>query len=284
MIALTYFPSLREPHGQRRSCSWGSLCRWLSAPVVSAHKHAVAGFSVATYRDDRRALANVEQVFAVGLDLDHGIALGDVHARFAKTSAFVHTTWSSTLDAPRARVFLALSRPVSGEEYRRVYEAVTSQVEDGGIEVDRAASDPSRFWFRPSVAAEGCSFVYWTSDGAPVDVEAALAAVPPLPPPAPVPSRPPGPVGDVEARAAAYLDRCDPAISGSGGHAQTFRVAQALVRGFALDDGTAYRLLARWNERCQPPWDERALRRKLSQAVEHGRMADGELRDRRRAS
>jgi len=127
----------------------------------------------------------------------------------------------------------------------------------------------------------GRSFIWWTCTGAPVDVDAALAAVPPPPPPS-VPSRPTGPVGDVEVRAERYLAQCEPAISGSGGHGRTFLIAQRLVRGFSLDVDTAYRLLAAWNQRCSPPWSESDLRRKLSQASQHGRMGDGDLRDRRR--
>lgn len=276
MIAITYFPSLREPCGQRRPCSWGALCRWLSAPVVSADKHDVAGFSIATYAGDRRSKATVAQVFAVGLDFDENVSLSVLEKRFAASLAFVHTTWSSTLAEPRARVFLALSRPVTGPEYERVWSACASVA---GLTVDSAARDPSRFWFRPSIAAVGRPFVYWPCVGKPVDVEAALEAFPPPPPPPAPPAPPSGPVGDVEARAAAYVDRCEPAISGSGGHAHTFRVAIKLVKGFALDEATAYRLLARWNLTCSPPWSEFDLRRKVRQAAEHGQMAEGALRD-----
>lgn len=278
MIALTYFPRLRDAHGQRRPCSWGSLCRWLSSPVISADKHDAGGFSVATYAGDRRSKATVEHVFAVGLDFDHDVSLSVLERRFAASRAFVHTTWQSTLEAPRARVFLALSRPVTGPEYERVWTACAGVA---GLTVDSAARDPSRFWFRPSIAAVGRSFVCWPCAGAPVDVEAALAAVPPPPPP-PVPSEPCGPVGDVEARAAAYVERCEPAIAGSGGHAHTFRVAVKLVKGFALDEATAYRLMAKWNLTCSPPWSELDLRRKVRQAAEHGNQQEGALRDARR--
>ena len=188
---MTFFPSLHDAQGKRHASSWPALCRWLSSPIISAVKQ-VAGFSVATYAGDRRAKANVEFVHAVGLDLDHGVSLSDLRQRFVASSAMVHTTWSSTLLEPRARVFLELSRPVSGDDYARVYRAVAEKVEAGGLEVDRAASDPSRFWFRPSVPKLGSPFVYWTCEGAPVDVDAALEAVPPpapLPPPAPRPRR-----------------------------------------------------------------------------------------------
>jgi hypothetical protein len=69
-------------------------------------------------------------------------------------------------------------------------------------------------------------------------------------------------------RAAAYLDRIPPAISGSGGHSQTYAAATAMVHGFGLDPETAFSLLwDRYNSRCQPPWSEKELRHKVSDAT-----------------
>jgi hypothetical protein len=219
----------------------------------------------------------------VGIDLDELTTLDGLRARFEKTTSFVHTTWSSTMAAPRCRAFLLLSRPVSSDEYRRVYQAVASTIEAGGFVVDRAASDPSRLWFLPSIAAEGRPFVYWSDEGAPVDVHAALAAVPP-PAPAPPPSPRPMASGGPSAfdRARKYLATVPGAISGSGGSTATFLTAQRLVRGFALSSAEALELLSEWNQRCVPPWDERALRRKLEQAETQGRMAEGDMLERQR--
>jgi hypothetical protein len=285
VIEATFWRSLRSAQGQRFRTSWPALLERLATPRIVADKYATPGFSLATFRDDRRGLANVEQVVAVGLDFDELGPDGwdDLLVRFAEVDAFLHTTHSHTPDAPRARAFLLLSRPVTGDDYRRVYAACCNVAADAGLVVDRQASDPSRFWFLPSVPPDG-RFAFSIGRGRPVDVEGALRAVPPPRAPS-VPPPPAGPVGDVEARAAAYLERCDGAVSGQGGHAQTFFVAQVLVRGFALDEATAYRLFARWNEQCSPPWKEWDLRRKLRQAATHGQMVEGSLRDRpRRAS
>ncbi len=76
------------------------------------------------------------------------------------------------------------------------------------------------------------------------------------------------PQDHVERRAAAYLDRIPPAISGSGGHSQTYTAATAMVHGFGLDAETAFRLLAdRYNPRCDPPWTEKELRHKVTDAA-----------------
>jgi hypothetical protein len=70
------------------------------------------------------------------------------------------------------------------------------------------------------------------------------------------------------ARAAAYLARVGPAIAGKNGDRQTYRAARILVKDFALDVTQAWPLLLEYNARCQPPWTEEELRRKLEKAAE----------------
>lgn len=79
------------------------------------------------------------------------------------------------------------------------------------------------------------------------------------------------------ARAAGYLRKVRPAISGQGGHAHTFMTACKLVRGFSLDVDETYALMCEWNRACRPPWSERDLRRKIDQALEHGQLPFGAL-------
>lgn len=304
MIAFTHFPSLRAAQGKRYRTTWEKLVDRLSVAREYAAKHDAPGLSLATYCGDKRALANVEQVFALGLDLDKQVDWEELTRLFDDSDAFLHTTWSSTLEEPRARVFLRLSRPVTADEYRRVYAAVVERCTGRGLVVDRAASDPSRFWFLPSTPtsldalnAERAAkklpptnavppFAYSVGRGKPVNVEWALATGPEVAPePEPLRREPIASSNynhdpSVEERAEKYLDRCEPAISGQGGHTTTFLVAQKLVLGFALDVETALRLMQRWNERCDPPWKTHELRRKLDQAAKRGRMQHGELRDR----
>lgn len=94
------------------------------------------------------------------------------------------------------------------------------------------------------------------------------APPPERPVPRPIASRPAPAPDAVLRRAEAYLDRIPPAISGSGGHGQTYAAATAMVHGFGLDPETALGLLlARYNPRCQPPWSEKELRHKVSDAA-----------------
>ena len=78
-------------------------------------------------------------------------------------------------------------------------------------------------------------------------------------------------------RAQRYLAAVPPAVTGQHGDLLTFRVCCRLVRGFALTDTDAARVLSEWNDRCQPPWSDRELRDKLRRARRYGREPVGGL-------
>lgn len=69
-------------------------------------------------------------------------------------------------------------------------------------------------------------------------------------------------------RAMHYISKIDPAISGQGGHDQTFDVACALVKGFGLSIDEARPILEGWNKSCVPPWSSEELEHKLRDADE----------------
>ncbi|WP_164102530.1 bifunctional DNA primase/polymerase [Candidatus Laterigemmans baculatus] len=85
------------------------------------------------------------------------------------------------------------------------------------------------------------------------------------------PASPPHAAGggpDVENRAVAYLNAMPPAIAGSGGHSQTYAAATALVHGFGVEPARAMELLSQYyNPRCDPPWSEKELQHKITQAA-----------------
>lgn len=83
----------------------------------------------------------------------------------------------------------------------------------------------------------------------------------------------------VEERAAKYVEKMEPSVSGAGGHNAAFKAACVLVKGFALSEGESYRVFqSAFNTRCQPPWSEREVMHKIKQAgMQPG--ASGYLRD-----
>lgn len=83
------------------------------------------------------------------------------------------------------------------------------------------------------------------------------------------------PVGDIREvslerrieRARAYLEHADPAISGQNGSTRTLVVAAHVALGFMLPTDHALAAMRDWNGRCQPPWSDRELKRKIDQAL-----------------
>jgi hypothetical protein len=142
----------------------------------------------------------------------------------------------------------------------------------------------------PSTNASGA--YRWFPDYAPGETELALAPSwllawvrddgrPPRPAPPPsilLPREHAYP--DVVRRAAAYLGRCPPAISGCAGHDTAFNVVLKVVRGFGLDQTTALGLLRPWNARCKPPWSDAELVHKVEDAHDSDQAPLGFLRDR----
>lgn len=270
----TFWRSLTDPVGERRELAWERLWGTLSDPrEYRGDNHP--GWSAATFADDRRALANVEQVFALCLDFDQGVAIDDACARMAELGlgGFLHTTRKHSAESHRFRIVIPLSRPVSPFEYGVLWRNVAP---DFGS-VDEAPKDPSRFWFLPG-SEKPELFVHRRLAGDVLQVDAALVR--------PEPKRAPErhqarPTTDVAERARRYIAKMDPAISGSAGHKATFRVACVLVRGFDLDDGTALSILEQdYNPRCQPPWTTKELDHKVVSARRMGRLEFGEVLER----
>jgi hypothetical protein len=71
----------------------------------------------------------------------------------------------------------------------------------------------------------------------------------------------------LDKRIAKYLETCPAAIEGQGGDNQTFTVACALVWGFGLSDEAALSWLRYYNQKCDPPWPDDELKRKIQNAI-----------------
>ena len=66
-------------------------------------------------------------------------------------------------------------------------------------------------------------------------------------------------------RARKLLDRCEPAVSGEGGHNKLFKVTCNLGPGLDLSPDDALSLLREvYNPKCLPPWSEDELRHKVN--------------------
>lgn len=78
-------------------------------------------------------------------------------------------------------------------------------------------------------------------------------------------------------RAQAYMERVPGAVSGAGGHQQTWLAAINVVRGFDLDAAEAMELMREYSRRCDPPWSEQELQHKVTDALRAERVGRGWL-------
>lgn len=268
-LAMTAWPSLMSPQGQAGAISREDLLAWIRQPKIALEKASLQGFSLASFRDDRRGLDHVVFVSAVMLDDDSG--RHDVEAAAAIWSAFagaVFSTYSATREIPRTRTILFTSRDMTAAEYAIVWSHVASLATAHGVSLDAQTKDPSRLWFVPAVRPDGV-FTYAELGGAEINVDAVLALAPASSlhhvKQAPTETQSyPGDVSDPEELAyrrglyATYL-RTDapprgPALRGQG-DATLFNVVQRGAYDLALPVEDVLELVQEhYDPRCDPPW------------------------------
>lgn len=281
--AITRWPSLTNTSGSVVQTDWQSLfddfCRGAEFSGDLDHP----GWSAAVFDPPRRGLENVRRVTAVVLDYDGGETIEAATELWGEYYGLIHTTRKHTPAAPRFRVILPLSRPVSPYEYAGLWRRVYARA---GGRLDEAPKDPSRFWFVPGSNGE---FRTVRLDGAFMDPDVILATPEPAQRAAPViPIRSQGTADRWSAidRARAYIERMPEAISGSGGHTATWNVARKLA-DFGLSESEILGVLVNdYNPRCQPPWSQRELEHKAADAYnkrEHRPIEDREREPLRRA-
>lgn len=228
-------------------------------------------------KDEGHALnQNVEAVHLLGIDLDkseQGGTLGHdealrhlTHVKSLGVAAIYHSTHSYAPPAKSTwRVFFALSRPVTRDEYKTFWRAAIAFL---GVPTGIKTDFPARFWHAPSCPPDTAPHA-GHFEGTPLDVDALLASTP-------------SHVNVVEAshvkdaehsyppadddmlnKAAQALQDHGQAIEGQGGDAHTFIAANILLNDYALTYDEAWPMFRAWNMRNEPPWDEGELAGKL---------------------
>ena len=243
-MEISLFSRDDRPHATIAAGDWSTFVDGLRKPQPNTiGKRALPLWSPAVFAENHRKADNVERVYALGFDVDEdpipdGAA---IRSALAGILSIAHTSSSSTQAAPRWRLIVALSRPVTGEEYSRLWLAVESMLP---FPVGRSR-DASRAWYLPREGADG-SYELIEIDGAPLDVDAALEMqpaekAPTSPVAASTPSPSPTPAGNVREAAAAALGAAWPA-RGKGRHEAQRALAGALVRD-GWSEGDAVEIL-----------------------------------------
>ena len=256
---ITHWPQLYKPTGRLiAQPSWPAWFAILSSPS-EWQGDAHPGWSAGSFRDHKRAKANVEFLSALVLDME--TPAGDP-ALWARFYGLIHSTKRSTAEDPRFRVVLPFNRRVTPGEYSRIWKHMAAWAAGHGARVDESTKDPSRLWYYPSSGPH-----FWTREltGAVFDADRCLDQAAEKTRVVPIRSDVTIPKTRAD-DARLYLDKIPGAVSGERGHDATFRVACILVKGFDLTVDQARPLLAEWNARCQPPWSDSHLDHKLADA------------------
>lgn len=243
------------------------------------------GWSPVVYSPPARERKNIKTVNALVLDYDKGATFDKVLALWAAHYGLVYTTKNHRDEAHRLRVVLPLSRPVTADEYDRLWQHADRLSQAAGLAPDKQAKDASRFWYDPT-RPPGT----WRSEllaGSALDVDSALAEPAPEPPRLRVVTTPPPMTDDLRARRArAYVQRMPGGVAGQYGHTAMFNAVAAVMIGFDLDEQTTRSIIEHdYNPRCDPPFSDREIDHKLASVAEQCKRDRGYLlQDRARIS
>lgn len=220
-LHVAFYAHERDSQPRRAELTWDALKSRLHTPTVTAcdpcdnahdcpskrgeswspvelHATCQVGPSCKDPRHKRdpdheahRANRNVLSVQALVLDFD-GLEFAGTRATLKALRPYtylLHSTHSHRAPKQALRAVVALSRPVLGREWPAFVLAAHTMF---GAKPDPACKDPSRLYYLPTVpASRAPSFMRSEGDGEPLDVDAVLAAAPPVKH-APEPSAPTG--------------------------------------------------------------------------------------------
>lgn len=179
MLTLTLWRTYRS--GRREEHPWPALIDRLGVrdPEVVRNKKQVAGYSLGAFVGNRRALARVERVHALVLDLDRGAPTVEAVARaLPNTRGVVYTTFSHTPEAPRLRAIFPHARPVTVEEHDQIWAWAKLKCSAAAkLELDHGSRDASHLFFLPS-HRPGAEYRWQELEGRPIDVNAVLREAP----------------------------------------------------------------------------------------------------------
>lgn len=282
--AIMLWPDLHDTEGTPVSTTWDELFDSWREPPPFRGKHAHGGWSASICDPPKRGSVNVVAMTALVLDYDGGVSIDAALDLWGDHYGALHTSKSHTVEAPRFRVVLPLSRNVSPDEYAVVWRWAQKLTSGAGQRIDPAAKDCSRLWYAPARTDDYQLRRF--GGAAPLDPDGILAAhkYDENERQRAATERTASPQGDVDKRAMRYVQRLPASISGSGGHGALWTAALALVRGFRIQPDRAMEILrSEFNPRCKPPWSERELWHKVDTAEKDATTAYGYLADKVRA-
>jgi len=173
-LAITEFDSRKNSTGELKQYTWESFKdRLKNAYIADEFRFEyeamtneerteikdVGGYVAGTFERNRRNKLLLKSRCIITIDADSARP-DDVDAYLLEYDVvfFAHTTHSSTEETPRLRWLFPLTRPVNGDEYRRLASMVSSWV--GADTIDDTTDQPERLMFWPSVPND-IQYRYW---------------------------------------------------------------------------------------------------------------------------
>ncbi len=303
-LRFTIYANSRDKRtSTTKELTWPEALEVLTKHAERAEKEG-PGFSPVTFKPspctcpDKRGLCpkgeghalnqNVEAVHLLGIDLDKNENGGPLRHEEAKrhlkhiqglgVAAVFHSTHSyAPPEKSTWRVFFALSRPVTGEEFKPFWRAAIRFL---GIPTGIKTDFPARFWHAPScppdTTPEAGHF-----EGVPLDVDALLSTVA-LPPAVPIidpatstvdHTYPPA-SEEILSKAAQALQDHGQAVEGDCGDNHTYQACAIALNDYALSHHEALGVLLKWDADNRPPWGSDGLHEKMANAENY---ASGEF-------
>lgn len=158
-------------------CSWRALCSNLSR--VSIGQKDGPGWVAAEIPDGPRKSERVLSVSLLVFDIDnkdHTITDIDLQEKILSSGyrAVIHSTYNHSPENPRFRLILDISEPISPENHKALLLHIADNL---GISdfIDKVCVDSARYFYLPRCPIESLKdYIFWSSNGTPVDVSAQL--------------------------------------------------------------------------------------------------------------
>lgn len=176
-LTLTLWRSFSR--GRRTQYTWRDFIdTFVAQPEVVRDKRKVAGFSLASFFENRRALPRVEQVHALILDFDEGDTTPEqALSLLPDVRGVTYTTFRHTPAHPKLRLIFPFNRPVDANEYARIWGWAADKITKAKRVLDESTRDASRFWYLPSCPPKA-TYEWRELEGDELDVERALMEAP----------------------------------------------------------------------------------------------------------
>ena len=158
-------------------CSWRALCSNLSR--VNVGPKDGSGWVAAEIPDGPRKSERVLSVSLLVFDIDnkdHTITYIDLQERILSSGyrAVIHSTYNHSLENPRFRLILDISEPISPENHKALLLHVAHNLDISDF-IDKACVDSARYFYLPRCPKKSLKdYIFWSSNGKPVDVSAYL--------------------------------------------------------------------------------------------------------------